>query len=605
MSYTLKKEKKEISKEIYFMILYKIEQKKLPNFKKTDIIPEKILLKEFKGEDGANFYLIVFKSNIKDHSSKKSIFYSLELEIGEQSYLASFEVKENCFVYDVELIKTIKILINFTKEKIDQNIIHYGKKLNYFLDALKENNEECKIEKLYKDTILLYSIKKTFSLLIPLFVQIYNNKELCSILMEKFKEMNNKIKEDFYNKDRKKDLGQYKKSFQQISSEADILIKNNDYEPIQFYGIILCYLNYYDYENFLKIKNKFYEENIEVLFEILILYFSHFLNPINENKNFFVKFISYTISKNEFYNFINGLNMIKDLETLIIVIEKTKRQIINKYVNSFNSSQNTFYPIKIKDNIKLIKKEKNKEMDIILPAIESIINFSKEEKVLLVYFTSNFWQQFLEDYKKPTDINIYNCYKLRELLINYKDLINELFNSDKKSIIRKDINHFCDEDDLAKLLDKNIKKYLEIYNKELSNAEILGFFEGFNPYYKEEKYYNKRELYIFDYINFNDNNEQFIKSFKKLQFEKIFLDKFSDIMISKIKDINTFGIILDLINTANISKFNSFFIQLNDKYEKIIKKQIESLTGDELKEGINIISKFFELKFIRDKNCNL
>ena len=287
---------------------------------------------------------------------------------------------------------------------------------------------------------------------------------------------------------------------------------------------------------------------------------------------------------------------------MIINIERTKKQIINKYVYSLNSSQNTFRPIKIKDNIKLIRKE-NKEMDIIIPAIESIINFSKEEKVLLIHFTSNLLKKFLEFFQNPTDINIYNCYRLRELLTNYNNLVNELFMNDKTSIIKKEINEFLKVDDLAKLLDKNIKKYLELNNKELTNAEILGFFEGFNPYYKEDKYYKKRETYIFDYINFNDNNEQFINTFKQLQFEKIFKAKFS-VIISKINDLNTFGIILELINIKKISDVKSFFIKLNEKYEKVIKKQIESLTGEKLKEGAKIIAKYFELKFIYDKDCN-
>jgi hypothetical protein len=73
-------------------------------------------------------------------------------------------------------------------------------------------------------------------------------------------------------------------------------------------------------------------------------------------------------------------------------------------------------------------------------------------------------------------------------------------------------------------------------------------------------------------------------------------------MISKIKDLKTFGNIIELINLTKIS-VNSFFIQLNDKYEKIIKKQIESLSYEKLKEGVKIIAKYFELKFLRDKKC--
>ena len=601
---------KEVSNEIYFMILYKSEQKEMPDFKKSEIKPKNILTKNLQGQDGSNFYNIVYKfqSKVKDDSSKKDN-YSFELEIGDQNYLVSFDVKDNSFIYDVELKRTKKIIINITRENIDQNLLHYGKKFNYFIEALKKNNEENKFEILYKDTVDLYSTKIYFSLLIPLFVQIYKNKELCPLLMEKFKETNIKIKDNSYNKDRKKDLEQYKKNFGQISSEADNIIKSNGYDSIQFYGIILSYLNYYDYDNFLKFIDKLRIENSEVLFEILNIYFLQFRKNIKQNVDFYTKFISYTASKNEFYIFEKRLNhYIKDLGTFITVIEKTKKQITNKYVNSFNSKENAFRPIKIKDNIPLIKRERNSEMDIIIPAIESIFNFSKEEKVLLVYFPSNFWQKFLEDYKEPNDTNIYNCYRLRELLINYNDLVNDLFKNDKRSDIKKEINKFFDKDDFAILLDKNIKEYLDKYNKELTNAEILGFIEGFNPYYKEEKYSNKRKFYFFDYINFNDKNEQFIRTFKNLKFEKIFKDnitEFLKVMISKINNISNFGTIIDLINIKNFSKIelNYYFTELNDKYEKFVKKQIESLTGEQLKEGVKIVVKYFDLKFIRDKNC--
>ena len=66
---------------------------------------------------------------------------------------------------------------------------------------------------------------------------------------------------------------------------------------------------------------------MEVLYEILIIYFSNFLNSINENLDFFVIFIIYNISKYEFYNVENGLNMIKDLEILIIALEKQRSKL--------------------------------------------------------------------------------------------------------------------------------------------------------------------------------------------------------------------------------------------------------------------------------------
>ena len=179
----------------------------------------------------------------------------------------------------------------------------------------------------------------------------------------------------------------YKSFFSQISLEVDNIIKTNDYDPIQFYSIIFCYLNYYDYDNFLKMFNILYTQNKDILYEILLIYFSHFINPINQNLDFYVSFLNYTASKKELTIFENGLNYIRDIETFIIVIDKIKELIIVKYAILSKS----FKPLKLKDNLELIEEPKNKEIKALISSIKSIIIFSKDKNVLLVYFTSNFW----------------------------------------------------------------------------------------------------------------------------------------------------------------------------------------------------------------------
>ena len=360
----------------------------------------------------------------------------------------------------------------------------------------------------------------------------------------------------------------------------------------------------------MKVCKKLYEEKNEVLYEILLIYFSNILNPIEQNTDFFVKFFTYAASKKEFQIFENGLNYIKDIETFVVVIDKTKEKIIDRYVIPNDS----FKPIKLKANLGLIKKEKNKEMKVIISAIESIIKEKykkdkKEKKVLLVYFTSNFWIKILNDYNVPDEENIENCYKLRKLFFKYNYLVNDFFKNDKKSEIKKDINNYFERDEFAFLLDKNIKKFIEDSkeNKEISNAETLGLIEAYNPYYKEDKYIDKRDPYIFDYINIDDKNEQFIETFKKLEFEKMFKDNIIEFlirMISKIKSISNFGTVLELINIKKISKVNEFYNLLKDKYENVIKIQIDSLTGEQLDEAIKIISKFVDIIFLHEKNCN-
>jgi hypothetical protein len=89
----------------------------------------------------------------------------------------------------------------------------------------------------------------------------------------------------------------------------------------------------------------------------------------------------------------------------------------------------------------------------------------------------------------------------------------------------------------------------------------------------------------------------------------MFKDKmieFLNVMISKIKNISNFDTILELINIKKITKVDEFFSLLKEKYDKVVKKQIESLTDNEkeLNKAVVIIAKFVNLLYIHEKNCN-
>jgi len=145
-------------KEIYFLIFYPNEEKEKPDeldFSISEIKPKIIYITETKIENDKYLYKKVFK---KKESSPN---ISLNFNLGKDNYIISFIIKENSFVYDVTLEKRNKYLPNIAKENIDQNTIEYYNKLDIFIDALKQNKEEDKIEILYKDTIELYSKKKT------------------------------------------------------------------------------------------------------------------------------------------------------------------------------------------------------------------------------------------------------------------------------------------------------------------------------------------------------------------------------------------------------------------------------------------------------------
>ena len=80
------------------------------------------------------------------------------------------------------------------------------------------------------------------------------------------------------------------------------------------------------------------------------------------------------------------------------VIEKNKEKIIEKYNNDFKI-------IKIKSDL---KKKEGQEIQIIIPAVESIVEFSEEKEKLLIYFNSNFWINILKNYNEPNAVNIDN-----------------------------------------------------------------------------------------------------------------------------------------------------------------------------------------------------
>ena len=320
--------------------------------------PECIYTDE-KYENQQYFYKKIFKVNKSIGKGKKRNNYYFEFELGENKYIISFENKESIFVYDVILEMGKKIID--IRRKINQNDIEYNEKMEDFIEALKKDREENKIDELYKDTIELYSKKKGFSLLILLFLKIYKKKNLCSVLLEKFKEMNTIPKDNEKNMDRKSYLKEYISEFQTIKSEADKLIDNNNYSTIEFYGIILCYFNFYDYQTFSSIINELFNKKSNDLYEILLIYNAHFKYPINQDLYFINKFIKYSILNKEFSVFEKVLNYIRDIDTFINVIEKNKEEIFHKYIKSDNSQKNDKYIIKLDKNLKLNKTENIEE----------------------------------------------------------------------------------------------------------------------------------------------------------------------------------------------------------------------------------------------------
>ena len=258
--------------------------------------------------------------------------------------------------------------------------------------------------------------------------------------------------------------------------------------------------------------------------------------------------------------------------------------------------------------------------------IKNIISYSKENSTLAVYIKDTFWIQLLKEYDIPDWENINNCFKLRKLFKEYNNLINILFPEETKTQeskkkkkentnqnIKENINRYFERDAFAFTLNQNIKDFFGIKKGELSNSEILGAITWFNPYfskepYDKEKFKNYRETYIFDYIDFSNVTKDFELNFKKMRFEEIFETNIRDFInkiTSKIKDILTFGNIIKLIDVKSLGdKKTDFYNILKDKYEHIIKDEIQTLKEDKLDNAVKIVSEFVSKIFLDEKDTN-
>ena len=96
---------------------------------------------------------------------------------------------------------------------------------------------------------------------------------------------------------------------------------------------------------------KFSEGNAFILYEILIIYYSHFNNPLNQDKEFYNEFIKYALEKDKELNiFKRILNYIDDIETFLYIINENKDNIFKKYDDL------KLDPIKLTSDLKLKRK---------------------------------------------------------------------------------------------------------------------------------------------------------------------------------------------------------------------------------------------------------
>lgn len=622
------------NKSIYFFITY-FKKEKEKDSEIYFVEPEDkemqpvCIYKEEIYENQFYYYNKIYKANKSLGKGKKGNNFIFKFEAKDEVYVISFDSKGCTFIYDVNIEvgkKIIDIRMRINKKK------EYHKIMEFFLKAL-EKDEKDLIEDFYKETIHLYSIKKGFVFLIELFLKIYDKKSLFPELLKSFKNMNKNPKENAKNMDKPKFLEKYVSKFIQMKNEADKIIENNDEYFIDFYGIILCYLNYYNYENFSSTVDELNKKNANNLYEILLTYKDHFKNPIYQNLEFLNEFIIYTIEKKDFATFEEGLRYITDIETFISIIEKNKEKIFEKYnkeiikldelkfkKDSINkeiitekpesdtlsqSSSNMHKDNDDKININASQK-KNKNIFELIDNIKSLIKFCNNKNTFLIYFTNNFWQYILNNFNEPKMDNIYICFKLRELFKDYKDLVLKIFaKKDEKYTIKKEANIYFERDEFSIILDQIIREYNNNPDNHMTNIEKLAFITKYNPYYIEPKYSKKVDCNIFDSFDLNIREENEFYDFKKMNFEIIFKDNITDFIkkfMEKIKEIKDFGPVMKLINIDNIQDKDLYLKPLKIKFDNIIINEIGLLTDDKLNEAIHITAEIAKINYIYETN---
>ena len=535
---------------IYFFISY--PRKERVNDEDIDfVVPDnesekpECIYNDEKYENGCYYYKKIYKV-IKNSKSAnvKEIDYYYEFEIDDTKYIISFScTKDIFFIYDVNL-EWGKTDIEI-RRKINQNKVGYIDKLNNFKEALVNSKETDKIKELYIETVDLYSQKKGFYFLIELFLEIHEQKDVCPKLLKKFRDMNKNPKENEKNMDRKQYLfkNEYIKSFSEILSKAENILSCGEYNRVDFYGIILCYLNYYDENTFESLFNNFLKNNSEELFEILLIFNTHFKNPIVQDTKFFDQFIQYTISRPE-DNIDGDINLKKGS----VAIKSKKNSLSKKESNTQKGS--TF------------KKDVNLKKD-------------SDFKIALSY--------------------ILNIETIIEILDNNKDKIYNKYKGDPKYIIVLDKKYKFKKEDENKDTNEEDKKPKgeDVGKKGETNTQLSqnindGKIETKTKKAKKEKKNAKIDKIIKEIsniIDFSKKKNTFLVHFTN-DFWKYVLNYYNDPLLGNIKIC---------------SKLRDTFIKYYKLVEKIFDKKNEKGKDSNIKKEAKNYFATDEFAFLIDQ----
>ena len=355
----LKNKKAKTNKECFFILYLKkvfseeINDKvQFTSSEDKNNIPKCILTKE-KDE----YIIKIFKFNpTKDIKNKLEFFYD-----GKKYNLSFDKPKDKTFLFDVDITS------QSSKRGLDQTKIDITEKMNYFDEALSVQKEYEKMKTLYNDSINLCNKKSSFQFLINIFIKVYNT-ELCSKLLDIFCKKIDKLVEN----NNKENLQKYKFDFDQIIENRDDIVSKFNLNPIDFYGLIFCYLNICNKEKFKELFNKLStkEEGKKIIFEVMLTYKLFLKKQIDISNELLNEFIKYSTNKDFKIFKDDALYYLKDINTFLDIIENNKIDIIK--IKHFEPIE----ALKITD-------EEDIKFGIINPKIEKMTDFSKDKKKIL------------------------------------------------------------------------------------------------------------------------------------------------------------------------------------------------------------------------------
>lgn len=547
--------KKNEEKEIYFLIYFDnikdIEGAGEVKFQNEENCPKCVFTKKTEVKGGNERLIKIFKYIGK---TKDKFHFSFLFE--KEYYNFTLEKIKETFIFYFVIFKRS----GGFQQKYEQNKLGFHDKMNYFIEYLNKNKEIDKLDILYKDSISIYSnLKKSnFHFLINIFVNVYNTN-FCALLLEKFSK--NKSEPALNDKIVDESLEQYKYYFDDICKNADDIISSYKLNKIDFYGLILCYLNNYINEKYGEIFNELYKSDKNVLFEIMLKYKLYFKKKLNLDLSLLEEIIQFSASKNNFTEFKNNaLYYLKDIDTLLSMVEKNKEKII-----------------KIKDfePIEVGKIENSQKIDFeeMVKKLDYIFQFSEENAILLCYLKCDFWESLAKRCAEVNMDNIKICYRFRERVVKYSDLVNNLI-KDKKSVIYKDITIMMNKLIFEDQLNLIIKDYINSQN--ITNIEIIDLIKNYALFYHENNFINKREPEILDKIDIDKIDDDFIQKFEDMEFEEIFKEDLSNfllIFLNKIQKIADFDNIIKLIHIKKLGNETSMYLRaIKTKYNIVIKE---------------------------------